>query len=311
MLRLQISTMAKARGVEAKLIRLRTLRKEPGAPQAVEELRAALADSSNLVVAAAAEVIGEHKLTDLAADLTAAFDRLMENPSDSDKSCRGKFAIVQALDKINYDEPDVFLRGIRHVQMDPAWPKAEDVAASLRGQCAFALVRLGYRGVLLLLADLLADPEKAARAAAVQALGATGAVAAIPLLRYKVRVGDEDPPVISDCFTALIGLDPAECIPFVAEFLEEGDETVQEAAALALGESRRPAALEPLNRYCEATQSGPLQEIAYLSMGMLRLPAATEFLLNAIAQGEPNAAKAALAGLAIQRHNPDIRERAA
>ena len=303
--------MSKPRGVEAKLSRLQALRKELGASQAVDELRTALADRSNLVVAEAAAIIGDAKIADLAAELTAAFDRLMENPTETDKLCRGKFAIAQALDKIEFDEPEVFLRGIRHVQMEPAWPKAEDSAAPLRGQCAFALVRLGFRDVLLLLADLLADPEKAARVAAAQALGATGAVAAVPLLRFKVRGGDPEPAVIAECFTALIALDHADSIPFVAGFLDDGDDALQEAAAFALGESRRPAALAHLTKFCEQAPPGPLQEVGYLALGMLRLPAATEFLLNAVAKEEPSSAKAALAGLAIQRHNPDIRERTA
>ena len=302
--------MSKSRGVEAKLSRLRALRKEAGAA-AVVEARQALADRSNLVVAEAAVLAGELKLAELTPDLTAAFERLMIDPEESDKLCRGKFAIVQALDKMEHDEPALFLRGIRHVQFEPVWGGSEDSAAALRGQCAFALVRLQYRGVLLLLADLLADEAKAARAAAAQALGATGAVAAIPLLRYKVRAGDEDPAVIGECFTALLGLDPAESIPFVAEFLDDHDEGIQEAAAFALGESRRPAALAPLKDFCERTCPGSLQEAAFLAMGMLRLPAATEFLLSIVAGGEPSPALAALAALKIQRHNPGVHERVA
>jgi HEAT repeat protein len=171
-------------------------------------------------------------------------------------------------------------------------------------------VRLNYKGVVLLLADLLADSEKAARVAAAQALGGTGAVAAIPLLRFKVRAGDPEPEVISACFSALIGLDPDDSIPFVAEFLERPDEAMQEAAALALGESRQAAALAPLKSFCEQAPAGSLQEVAFLSLAMLRLPAAIDSLLEVVSQQNQDSASAAISALAIYRHNPSIRERA-
>ncbi len=111
--------MTKPRGVEAKLLRLRELRKEPGAVGAVEELRRALGDRSNLVVAEAASLVGEAKIAELAPELAAAFERFMAEPAESDKLCRAKIAIAEALDKIEYQRPQVFLRGIRHVQKEP------------------------------------------------------------------------------------------------------------------------------------------------------------------------------------------------
>ena len=58
--------MAKARTVDAKLARLRLLRTEPITPVLVAELQVLIADKSNLVVAEAAEVVGERSLRDLA-----------------------------------------------------------------------------------------------------------------------------------------------------------------------------------------------------------------------------------------------------
>ncbi len=126
-------------------------------------------------------------------------------------------------------------------------------------------MRLNYRDVLLLLVDLLADEEKPARVAAAQALGATGAAAAIPLLRFKVHAGDSEPEVIAECFNALIGMAPADSIPFVAGFLtppprQKGDDAIQEAATLALGESRRPEALAPLKDFCEKPSPAPCRK---------------------------------------------------
>jgi hypothetical protein len=140
--------MGKARGVEARLERLRTLRKESEPARLAAELAKALADSSNLVVAEAAAMIGAANLADLAPELVAAFDRLLIDPVASDKLCRGKSAIIEALNKIEYLRPEVFLRGIRHVQMEPVWGKSEDSAAHLRANSAFGLVRLQHPDVL-------------------------------------------------------------------------------------------------------------------------------------------------------------------
>src|SRR5262249_10204252 len=83
---------------------------------------------------------GTRALSELPGDLVAAFDRFMIEPEESDKRCRAKIAIVETLNKIEYDRDDVFLRGIRHVQMEPVWGKSEDSAGHLRGAAAFGLV---------------------------------------------------------------------------------------------------------------------------------------------------------------------------
>src|SRR5438445_291312 len=152
--------MAKTRGVEAKLARLHLLRKEPVSPAIVGELRKFLGDSSNFVVAEAAGIAGDGKADELVPDLIAAFDRFMDDPEETDKLCRAKNAILEALNKFDYDRPDIFLRGVHHVQMEPAWGGSQDTAGGLRGTAAFGLVRQGHRGILILLADLLADSEK-------------------------------------------------------------------------------------------------------------------------------------------------------
>lgn len=304
-------TMAKPRGVDARLARLRALQNEPASAQFAAELRKALADSSNLVVAEAAGIAGDRNFADLAGDLVTAFHRFMEAPAEQDKQCRAKISLVQALNKLDYSKADVFLRGLCHVQMEGVWGGEQDTAAPLRGHAAFGLVRIGHPDVLVLLADLLADPEKLARDAAAQALGATGSSAAIPLLRFKARTGDQEPDVIGACFAALIDLDPKASIPFVAEFLEEGDQGVREAAALALGESRRPEALDVLKAFRERLSPGQLQEVVLLAIAMLRLPAAVDLLVEIVSKEDQATAKSALSALAIHRHNPKIVERVA
>jgi HEAT repeat protein len=300
--------MAKTRGVEAKLARLHLLRKETVSPAVVGELRKFLGDSSNFVVADAAAIAGDGNVVELAPELIEAFDRFMVDPEETDKLCRGKSAILEALNKLDYDRPEVFLRGIHHVQMEPAWGGSQDTAGALRGTAAFGLVRQGYRGILILLADLLADSEKVARVAAVQAFGATGSMAAVPLLRFKARLGDKEPEVTWECFTALLQLEP-ESVEFVAEFLRGSDESISEGAALSLGEARRPEAFEYLRDRLPFLRRGSFQDAVLLAISMLRVPAAIDFLIEQIA--DKSAASAVLAALAIHRHNEHIKERVA
>jgi HEAT repeat protein len=300
--------MGKKRSVDAKLARLTALRKEPASSAVIAELCKFLGDASNFVAAEAAAIIGKAKLVDLAPDLAAAFDRFMIDPEETDKVCRAKIALVEALNQLDYDRPEIFLRAIRHVQYEPVWGGRQDTAASLRAAAAFGLVRLNHRDTLTLLADLLADPEKGARIAAVQALEATGSAAAVPLLRFKARVGDEEPEVTAECFTALLKSEP-EAVAFVAEFLRDGDACIQEGAALALGETRRPGAFEILRDFSQDVTPGSVQDAVFLAIAMLRLPAGIDFLLHLI-DGK-DTARAALAALAIHRHNERIRDRVA
>ncbi|MBO0699303.1 MAG: hypothetical protein J2P46_12980 [Zavarzinella sp.] len=303
--------MAKARGADAKLKRLRALRTEPVGPKLVAELRDFLADKSNLVVAEAAEIVGERSLAELGPDLAAAFPRFLDDPVETDKLCRAKIAITDALHKIEYDAEEVFRVGLRHVQREPRWGGSDDTAAPLRGAAAFALVRLNPRDLMLLLADLLADKEKVARAAAARALGASGALAAIPLLRLKARVGDPEPEVITECLTALVTADPAGSVPFVGQFLDSPTEAIAEGAALALAESRRPDALDLLKAHWPKAREESLRNVLLLAMAITRLPQAVDFLLGVLAAEDETAAEAALSALAVHRHNPAVRDRIA
>ena len=164
----------------------------------------------------------------------------------------------------------------------------------MRGACAFALVRIGHRGVLNLLVDLLADPEKDARVSAAQALAYNATQAAGLLLRLKARVGDKAPEVISECLGGLLKVDAQEGVPFVAEFLQSPDEAIQESAAIALGESRRPEAFPVLKDFWEHQIVSTMQEAILVAIALLRLPAASDFLLSLMSDGSPAVAAAAL-----------------
>src|SRR5262249_43230540 len=153
----EVAVMAKRLTAEERLSALVKLRGAPLTPEALEALRRALADKTSFFAAKAAKLAGEMHATDLSRDLVAAFNRFIENPV-SDKGCAAMSAIVEALKIFGADEPEVYLRGIRHVQLEAGWGESVDVAARLRNESAFALVRIGYRDVLWHLVTLLADP---------------------------------------------------------------------------------------------------------------------------------------------------------
>jgi HEAT repeat protein len=303
--------MAKARSSEAKLARLRALGSEPLTPEAIQELRHFLGDASNLVVAEAAELIGKTHKQELTAELVESYERLADDDwVKKDKLCRGKITIIEALNVLEFADESFFLRGIRYTQMEPAWGQPTDAGVPIRVASAFGLVRIRYRYVLPLLVDLLCDEEKAARVGAVQALTYTGTEAAGLVLRLKARTGDKDPEVVAECFTGLLELTPQDGVPFVTEFLNAGDEAIQEAALIALGSSRRPEAFEVLKAFASDCL-GDIEETAFIALALLRLPAANEFLLSLITREQFRRSARAISALAVHRYDTRLTERVA
>lgn len=304
--------MAKTRGLDAKLARLNVLKDIADAGTLIEGLRTLLLDSSNLIVSEAAGLAAERGLRELNPDLASAFNRFLLDSSSSDKGCRALTALIDALNRLEYGEENVFLSGIRHVQVEHFWgAPPEDMAAQLRADSAMGLVRLGHRDRLMFATDLLADPWKMARIGAARALGVSGLLEAVPLLRYKARIGDKEAEVTTECLTALVRLSPEESLPYVAEFFNHPQEELREGAALALAETRLPAALTLLKEYWPRAQPGTMQEVVLMAIALVRLPASLDFLLEILAGGDRSAALAVIPPLAIHRHNPTVRDQVA
>jgi hypothetical protein len=300
--------MPRPRATDAKLERLKLLRDETASPAVALELQKFLRDASNHVVAAAAKLTARLRFRDLAAEMVSAFEGFMIDPVETDKTCSAKTAIVDALNELDFQEPEVFLQGIRHIQLEPVWGGAKDTAAELRAGCAIAVVRIGHANANVLLADLLADSERVVRIAAAQALAASGSNAALLLLRLKARVGDGDAEVTGECLTGLVRQEPKEYAPFAAEFLESDDNGTVEAALLALGNSRRAEAFEVLKTFWERQRRNDLRETALLAMALLRFSAATDFLAALVADAPEPAALQALSALAILNYDARVRD---
>jgi len=303
--------MAPRLSLDDKLALLRELRGQALSLEQKGELRKRIGDRSNLVVAAVAAIAGENSLVELSKDLEAAFDRFMVDPLKDDKLCRGKIAIVQALDRMEHQDTEVFRRAARHVQPEPVWGGTEDSASPLRAAALVALARVEGADSLSLLVDAMADPAKEVRSAAASALGAVGTEGAGLVLRLKVRIGDADPDVLSECLGGLLSVDPRANLSLVTEFLKPSDPAACEAAALALGRSRLPEALDPLKGCWPRCASPELRQQVLLAIAILRRPGATDYLLELVASEAEPTAIAALSALRIFKSDPRLRERIA
>jgi HEAT repeat protein len=279
---------------ETQLAALDALKQETDATLRESRLRLALHDKSNFVVARAARMAGEWECKRLIPDMIAAFDRFLKNPIKTDKGCAAKQAIAEALLELDYDGEEVYLPGIRHIQLEPAYGPPEDTAELLRGKCAMGLVRIGYPNALVELTDLLVDKTPNARLAAVRAVGGVGGETAEMLLRLKALNGDSEPQIIGECFAVLLEIAPERSLDFVARYLELDDPWLANQAALILGESKIPLAFDILKRQWEASATTEQRRELLLPLALHRSDAAFHFLLRVIEEAHHSLACSAL-----------------
>ena len=302
--------------VEERLRRVSGLRSEADLAAVRAGLLKALADSSNLVVAEAAAIVGELELAGFEEALVAAWKRLLVGPDVStktcvDKGCTGKEAIIGALGRLNFDDRDFLLAGMAYQQMEPGWPKAEDTAVNVRGGCAFALARSQQmRAVdkLVTFVGLMQRPHRADRVHAAQAIADVGVEYAKPLLQLKLLSGDAEAEVLGACMSGLLRLDPAWAVPVVARFLDDPHEQVLLEAAAVLGESGRPEAVEALLAKLPRLRDRELRQSLLVSLGLSREPKAINFLIAQVATNQPEA-EFALRALKPAAVYPELRTR--
>ncbi len=302
--------MVRRRPLEDTLAALRRVRESPDAEESRAELRRVFSSEGSHAVARAAAIAGELGLDALVPDLVAAFPRFFVGLPKSDPGCSAKTAIVEALRRLEHDEPALYRRGAAHVQMEPVYGGRVDTAVDLRGASALALAETAVGDVLVDLANLLADPEPPVRISAARAVAVHGRAAGIPLLHLRSLAGDEEPRVVSECLLGLLRLDARGEMPFVASFLEK-DALAAEAAATALGESRLPEALPVLRAWLERARPRGLARAALFAIAALRRDEAVDLLLAAVRDEHPPAARDALAALASIATGDALYERAA
>ena len=298
--------MASRKKLQVGLAELEELRANPRSTAAIEKIRKALDGPSSHLAAAAARIVGEFEMDELEDCLVQAFGRFMDNPVKTDKGCVAKKAIAEALFQMRSHQEDLFLRGVRHVQMEPVYGGKEDTAAELRYVSAMGLVNTGYPDVMLELAHLLADNVLDARIGAVRAIAYARQDAGVPLLRFKALMGDEDARVIYESFRTLLDLSPEGSLSFVASFFDHQDPAVAESAALALGESRLPEALDVLVEGWDNTLDQDLRRFLLLAIAMLRYDKAINFLLSLIENKSQGIAQDAIAALEMYQDDEQV-----
>jgi hypothetical protein len=297
------------RGFDEWVEALEALRTRAPDGEMLVTLRKALADRNNFVVSKAAQIAEEKKTAELLPELIEAFERFFTNALKSDPQCWAKNALSRALAGLGCTDKHVFMRALHFRQMEPVWGGRSDSAGTLRATCAHALLgcdALPDQEVLLILTDLLADPEKPVRTEAVLAIARIGAIA-LPVLRLRALIPGEDPEVLGTCFNALLKLDAASSIEFVARFLEDGNDISSEAA-FALAETRSPEALRVLLQRRSAEPADPwFADVLVNAIAMSRLPAAANYLVDLIAAEDREAPTAIEA---LSRLFPDAETRA-
>lgn len=274
---------------------------DPSAEDGKALLRKALRGRSNLLAARAAEIAGEWQLLDLHDDLLAGYAYFADDPVKRDPTCAAKFAIANALVELDRSDDELFLAGIRTVQLEPAYGRPVDTAAKLRAICALGLARSRYPDVLLELAQLLIDPEPDARLGAIQAIGQATEAGGLPLLWFKLMLGDPDPAVVYESMAVALLLMPERAVKLVAAYLLVNDVPTAESAALALGESRLSEAFPALVEGWEQSQEPAVRQTILLALAMLRDDEATEFLIQVLETGSSYEARDALAALQVYR----------
>ena len=278
--------------------------------QAAVQLKKALRDRNNFLVSKAAIVAAELELRDLVGDLTAAFDRFMENPIKTDPQCWAKIEIARALRRLDHRETATFLRGVRHKQLEPTYGGSQDSAGQLRGICALGLLGcpIADADLFPILTDLLVDPELPARVDAVRAVAQAGRSESVWLLRLKALCGDRDWEVIGECLVALLDLQPKESVEFVERFLYQDEDGSMEAAS-ALAQSRELEAFEALKRFWKGRIISDTRRSVLSFLAGSPVPESAEFLFETMQNESGPLAETALESLSRSRFRSEMHDR--
>lgn len=285
--------MAGKKAFEAQLAALDSLRQQPQNAR-LEPLRKALGNCNNFIVAKAADLARDFDLTDLTDDLLKALDRFFENPEKTDPQCWAKNAIARTLAAFEIQDADVFLRGMRHIQMEPVWGGRSDTAGTLRATCAFALVQcrnLTEADLLAHLIGLFADGEKAVRAEVARAVEQIGSPSASLLLRLRANLGKDEEEVLGACYAGVLRIEGPRAIAWAEHFLDTADDCAAEAA-LAIAATHSPEAFSALRSRLEHASDPWFRSVLLSAIALTRQDAAMEFLFELVRRESLDAERA-------------------
>lgn len=270
------------------------------------DLAPLLHHKSNHVMAAVAVALKRLEETALTPELIACFTELLPKAKERDQGSKALTAIAETLVNTAEEAAEVYLGGVKHVQMEGSFGPPIDVASRLRGLCARGLVRMRHPEALYETVALLADREVPARAGAVQALGDAGGREAELLLRLKVLAGDND-DIMAECFQSLlVAAHPERSVPFVARYLASASEDLAEAAALALGASRLAATVPILVEAWRSQVRRSVRRALLLAVAMSRQEEGVDFLIARLAEEPQQTAGDILEALALYRNDEKV-----
>ena len=252
----------------------------------IEPLRAALRQRYNYVVAKAADLAGRQRIVELIPDLLAAFDRFFEDAVKTDPQCWAKNALSRALASLELQDVGPFLRGLRHMQMEPVWGGRSDTAGSLRGTCALALVQcreLPEPELLRHLVSAFVDRDKSVCAEVARAIEQVGSPSASLLLRLRAEIGDGEPEILGACYAGVLRIEGTSALTWASKFLASEDDASGEAAlAMAATHSLEASALLR-DRWRRASDPW-FSSVLLSAIALTRQSEATDFLLDLVKQ---------------------------
>jgi len=292
-----LGPMPGKRAFEEQIAALDSLR-DAGEKPRLEALGKALGNRNNFIVAKAADLARELNLMELTNHLLAAFDRFFDKAEKTDPQCWAKNALSRTLAAFEYQDAQVFLRGMRHVQLEAVWGGLSDTAGTLRSTCALALVQsrsVSETDLLAHLTDLFADKDKAVRVEAARALEQVGSPVASLLLRLRATLAADEPEVLGACYSGILRIEGVRAIPWMSRFLIPADDQGAEAA-LAIAGTRSPEAVESLRQSLKRAEDRWWRAVLLSAIALTRQDAGIEFLLDLV-QTESLDAEAAIAAL--------------
>jgi HEAT repeat protein len=298
--------MPKRLTTEDHLARLRQLRASQDAPQTIPALEQLIKTPRlhGIVLKSAAALAEQLNAKTVIPALVAALESLVApDAAKRDPGCEAKTAILKTLLGWDAAFPELYVAVSIYHQMEPTFGDPVDSAAEPRGLAALGISFTRPPDAILLLTDLLTDSQKITRAHVAIALGNWRGPEAVPLLRLKARLGDDDPETFAEVLAALLRHDPRNHLAFVAEFLQGRNLSTIEAAALALGQSKLPTALQPLADAYPRLRSSSIATTLVMAIGLLRTPEAVDWLLDQLPRATTSEATVLFDALRIHHHD--------
>ena len=128
------------------------------------------------------------------------------------------------------------------------------------------------------------------------------------LLRLKVLTGDEDPEIVSECFSGLLAAAPIPSLPFVAQYIDGEDDVMAEAAIWALGQSRQNAALPVLQEKWERTVDHSLRKTLIAALAASRLQESFDYLCSQLRTADAQTASDIVTALSDYASSESLRQ---